>query len=39
MTIIVISIVAAWILFSTALVTIICINGSHCSKDCGDDIP
>ena len=32
MTVLIISIVAAWILFSTLLVTIICINSSRLSQ-------
>jgi hypothetical protein len=32
MTVLIISIVAAWILFSTLLVTIICINSSRLSR-------
>ena len=32
MTVLIISIVAAWILFSTLLVTIICINSSRLSE-------
>lgn len=32
MTVLIISIVAAWILFSTVLVTIICINSSRLSR-------
>ncbi len=32
MTVLIISIVAAWIIFSTLLVTIICINSSRLSR-------
>jgi hypothetical protein len=37
MTVLIISIVVAWIIFSTLLVTIICINSSRLSRNDPDD--